>query len=179
MNHATFGTNRRGRALVAGSFLVGAGLLASCAPAPRAPGPAVAAGSGCVAPEVLPDGIWWGFIHSADGTVGFDLACLYSGEEAIAAAIEDGENPDNLGEVYIRNDQTRLRMLPARADISCTVFKYLGVGRPEGSTESVFATTTGNLNHLAERLVAHRLPVPATVRIVDGVVDVVIETYLA
>ena len=71
-------------------------------PAPLA-GSADAHGSGCVADTAapLPDGIWFGFVEAfTPPTITFDLACLWTGAAAEAAATADGAE---VFDSYIRN----------------------------------------------------------------------------
>ncbi|RLE25894.1 MAG: hypothetical protein DRJ50_02065, partial [Actinobacteria bacterium] len=79
--------------------------------APR-PGSDGAGGSGC-APGAgqLPDGVWFGYVSAKGGSsVDFDLACLYTGDVAIARGAEDGVEVDI--DYYIRNNNPALRTVP-------------------------------------------------------------------
>jgi hypothetical protein len=61
-------------------------------------------GSGCVVPDyvTLPDGVWFGFAEAVGGgAIDFDLACFFTGEAAVDAAAEDGEEAFDF---YIRNN---------------------------------------------------------------------------
>lgn len=164
----------RVRGLAAAAF-AGA-LVAGCAPAARAPGPARAEGSGCVAPTKLPDGIWYGFATASGGKISFDLACFYYGEESHLAQAEDGVSG---GDFYDRNQSTALRTLTPSGDFKCTVFKYLGVGAPEGQTHDFSETQTGSMSLLATRSAAlGGRPMPIVVLVVKGVVKAAIELYI-
>lgn len=125
MNSRTAPDSRRGRTLLRtlGGAVISV-LLAACVTSPP-PGPPVAVGSGCVAPSVLPDGIWFGFVHTAASSISFALACLYSGPDAASAAVEDGLAADDVGEVYIRNRKSTLRSVAVGTGFSGFVFKYL------------------------------------------------------
>lgn len=82
----------------------------------RAP---VAEGSGC-APGAgeLPDGRWYGLAESAEpGTISFDLACWYSGDDAAIAAAEDGKESPPPNDYYVRNDNTERRDVPVAEDV--------------------------------------------------------------
>lgn len=73
-----------------------------------------ATGSGCSpgTPDTLPDGVWFGFVADLTATeVEFDLACLYTGEEAYAR----GVHPDG-ADILVVNDSPALRRLPVGAD---------------------------------------------------------------
>jgi hypothetical protein len=81
------------------------------------PGSGRAHGSGCVVPGgsmTLPDGIWFGFAEAfAPGVITFDLACFWTGEAAIDAAAEDGEEAFDF---YIRNQNPTNREVPIAGD---------------------------------------------------------------
>ena len=89
-------------------------------PPTTAPSKAKADGSGC-APGAgdLPDGRWYGEVPAADGDgITFDLACWYSGEDAVTAAAEDGEESPPANDYYVRNDSATTRDVPVGADVS-------------------------------------------------------------
>jgi hypothetical protein len=75
------------------------------------PGSGDAHGSGCVAGGgELPDGVWFGFVETTStGSIGFDLACFFTGEAAVSAGAEDGET--DVFDFYIRNNSAQLRTL--------------------------------------------------------------------
>jgi hypothetical protein len=65
--------------------------------------------------------VWFGYVDSADSTsLDFDLACWFSGDGAILAAAEDGEESPPPNDYYIRNVNPQLRTIPvaATADVS-------------------------------------------------------------
>jgi hypothetical protein len=73
-------------------------------------------GSGCVVPagDVIPDGIWFGYVRTyAGGTIALDLACFFTGEASIAAKRADGVD-DEFDEEgwYIRNQNPRTYDVP-------------------------------------------------------------------
>jgi hypothetical protein len=71
--------------------------------------------SGAPAPATLADGRYFGFVESVDldsGTMGFDLACFYSGEEANEQAAQRGDEVPVPNDVYIVNDNTTIRDVP-------------------------------------------------------------------
>ena len=76
-----------------------------------------AANLGCTggpAPDSLPDGEYFGFIKSmntSDQTMAFDLACFYTGEEANEEAAARGDEVPVPNDVYIVNDNTKVRTL--------------------------------------------------------------------
>jgi len=73
----------------------------------------LASGSGCTPGDVeLPDGTWFGFVVDANADeLQFDLACWFSGEAAIAATAEDGEESPPPNDYYIRNLNPAVRTL--------------------------------------------------------------------
>jgi len=91
-----------------------------------------AGGSGC-APGAgpLPDGVWFGFVGAIGPTsVDFDLACLYTGDIAIARGAEDGVEVDI--DYYIRNNNPALRSVPVATggivyEIEATTIDFLTV----------------------------------------------------
>jgi hypothetical protein len=74
--------------------------------------------------QPIPDGTWFGFVtvgedESGAITVGVDLADMLSGEEARAAAVEDGqigEGEDLPNDFYIDNDEEVLELLHVSDD---------------------------------------------------------------
>lgn len=79
----------------------------------------LADGAGCSPPpgDDLPDGRWFGFVEDAEGgtvldNVAFDLACWFTGEAAVVAAAEDGEESPPPNDFHIRNANETLRRLP-------------------------------------------------------------------
>jgi len=70
---------------------------------------------GAPAPDTLPDGEYFGFVKSmntASQTMGFDLACFYTGDEANQQAAARGDEVPVPNDVYIVNDNTKVRTLP-------------------------------------------------------------------
>jgi hypothetical protein len=76
------------------------------------PGSDGAHGSGCVVEDdSLPDGVWFGFATTADGgAIDLDLACMWTGEAAVAAAAENGEEAASF--FYIRNRSPQTYTVP-------------------------------------------------------------------
>ncbi|MEA3511548.1 MAG: hypothetical protein U9R51_08950 [Actinomycetota bacterium] len=112
-----------------GPYVVGTPEL--CPGAPR-PGSGGAGGSGC-SPGAgpLPDGVWFGFVDAIGATtIDFDLACLYTGDSAIAKGAEDGVEVDI--DYYIRNNNPALRTVPVATtgavyEIEATTIDFLTV----------------------------------------------------
>jgi hypothetical protein len=83
----------------------------------------LADGSGCTPGTTtgLPDGEWFGYIQSAStGSVGFDLACWFTGAPAAQAAAEDGEESPPPNDYYVRNVNTTVRILTVAVDAGVT-----------------------------------------------------------
>ena len=80
----------------------------------------MAGGSGCTpGPGPLPDGTWFGYIRTtAPDSVGFDLACWFSGIGAIEAAAEDGEESPPPNDYYIRNLSSTTRTIGVLTDVT-------------------------------------------------------------
>jgi len=82
---------------------------------PPYPGSLDAHGSGCVVPggPLLPDGVWFGFAETlSSGTIGFDLACFYTGAIAVTKAAEDGVEAFDF---YVRNNNPNIYPVPIAA----------------------------------------------------------------
>jgi hypothetical protein len=107
-------------------------------------------GSGCTpGPGALPDGRWYGLVDSYDAQgIAFDLACWFSGEAAIAASAEDGEESPPPNDYYVRNENTQLRDLPV--DPATPVLWYLG-GDPNDFEEGVFSDWIEHLDTMSFR----------------------------
>jgi hypothetical protein len=94
----------------------------STAPAGTAPGDGVL-GSGCSpgAGTTLPEGEWFGFVQSASASgIEFDLACFLTGQAAVDAAAEDGEESPPPNDYYIRNDNPLIRSLDVSSEAEVT-----------------------------------------------------------
>jgi hypothetical protein len=66
------------------------------------------------APDTLPDGEYFGFIKGMDTsarTMSFDLACFFTGDEANRIAASRGDEVPVPNDVYIVNDNTKVRTL--------------------------------------------------------------------
>lgn len=78
--------------------------------------------SGCIPPPgSLSDGRWFGYVTGADATsVSFDLACWFSGQAAIEAAAEDGEESPPPNDYHVRNAVDRIRTVGVAAGTRVT-----------------------------------------------------------
>ena len=100
-----------------------------------------AGGSGCTpaTSDGLPDGLWFGFVDTAeDGRMSFDLACWFTGPAAVVAAAEDGEESPPPNDYHIRNANDLVRDL---AVASTTEVEWLpSTGDPATATTVPYAT---------------------------------------
>ena len=98
----------------------------------------LADGSGCTpGTDDLPDGVWYGYVdtHSEDG-IAFDLACWFSGDAAVIASAEDGEESPPPNDYYVRNENPALRDLEVAAD---TPVRWYLSGDPNEYVDGTFA----------------------------------------
>lgn len=91
-------------------------------------------GSGCTPGEgELPDGEWYGEIDSVSADeIEFDLACWFTGDAAVDAAAEDGQESPPPNDYYVRNQNTTLRTVPVGDDVM--VVWYPQIGDPTSET---------------------------------------------
>jgi hypothetical protein len=71
--------------------------------------------SGTPAPATLADGTYFGFVESIDtgsDAMAFDLACIYTGDEANEQAAQRGDEVPVPNDVYIVNDNPATRDVP-------------------------------------------------------------------
>lgn len=100
--------------------------------------PADPDGSGCTpGPGGLPDGNWYGVVLTTTAAeVEFDLACWFTGDDAVRAAAEDGaEAPPN--DYYVRNENDLVRTVPVGDDAEVTW--YPDFGDPSTETTTSYA----------------------------------------
>lgn len=77
-------------------------------------------GSGCSPGDAasLPEGEWFGFVEATSATgIEFDLACWFTGQAAIDASAEDGEESPPPNDYYVRNENTLTRSLPVSPEV--------------------------------------------------------------
>ncbi len=89
----------------------------------------LAEGSGCTpgTPDDLPDGTWFGYAVSAtDTTMDFDLACWFSGDAAVLAAAEDGDESPPPNDYHIRNANPAVRTLDVSPDVEVEWMAFWG-----------------------------------------------------
>lgn len=113
------------------AFIVAVVLLAAgcgCSPAPVRPR---AEGSGCSGlTNTLPAGTWYGDVKRSSTTqkLSFDVVCLFFGPNATAAALEDGMDPNDTHEVYVRNQSAKVRSVPVCSGAKAFAPRYLDPG---------------------------------------------------
>lgn len=93
-------------------------------------------GSGCdPGTQDLPDGDWYGGVRefNEDGFT-FDLACLFTGEAAIAAAAADGAEPPP-NDYYVRNENEQVREIVVPPD---TPVSWFTSGDPASETPGTY-----------------------------------------
>lgn len=97
-------------------------------PTTKPPTKAVADGGGCT-PGVgaLTDGRWFGFVTQAMvDAIDFDLACWFSGDNAVKAAAEDGQESPPPNDYYIRNTNPEQRTVKSGDYTSVTWYRSSG-----------------------------------------------------
>lgn len=95
----------------------------------------LASGSGCTpGSDQLPEGEWYGlWVALEEDVVEFDLACWFTGEAAVIASAEDGEESPPPNDYYVRNESDQVRFVPVTSDVP--VVWYPDPGDP--TTEAV------------------------------------------
>jgi len=104
------------------------------APSTTSPVDEGAEGSGCTPGEGdLADGEWYGEAASVSANeIEFDLACWFTGDAAIRAAAEDGEESPPPNDYYVRNVNTTLRTILVGDEVM--VVWYPEIGDPASET---------------------------------------------
>ena len=71
----------------------------------------------------MPDGEWYGLVVSrSDDSLEFDLACWFTGDGAVLAAAEDGEESPPPNDYYVRNANPETRDVPVGSDIEVVFY---------------------------------------------------------
>jgi len=101
-------------------------------------------------PEVLPDGVWFGYLADVDlgrRVLVFDLAQWFIGDDAEAAAREDGAVADDesvSNDYYVRNTTTATPEVPFAEGVAVTVARCPGsCGQFVGDVEGLAASFDG------------------------------------
>jgi hypothetical protein len=92
----------------------------------------LAEGSGCTPGDgPLADGEWFGFVTSrSESLLAFDLACWFSGDAAIQASAEDGEESPPPNDYYVRNTNPATREVAVGDVVEVTFY-------PDGDPNNV------------------------------------------
>lgn len=93
-----------------------------------------AEGSGCTPGDgPLPDGDWYGLVTSRrNDSLDFDLACWFTGDAAVQASAEDGEESPPPNDYYVRNSNPDTREVPIGESVEVAFFPD---GDPTNVTE--------------------------------------------
>jgi hypothetical protein len=140
-------------------------------------------GCGTPAPTILPEGTYFGYVLSIDtasGALAFDLACFYTGEEANEQAAQRGDEVPVPNDVYIVNDNTKIRNLTVDPSLELVVLDWNSCCEPKpGADLEDFASALGNddFSEIGGRSYAGSLS-PYWVTIEDGVVSRIEEQFL-
>jgi len=95
-------------------------------------------GSGCSPGEAatLPEGEWFGFVTATSASgIEFDLACWFTGQAAVEAAAEDGEESPPPNDYYVRNDNPQIRSLTVSPEAGVV---WYPTGDPTGEAQVTF-----------------------------------------
>jgi hypothetical protein len=104
-------------------------------------------GSGCTpgTDGTLPEGHWFGFVVStAADSLEFDLACWFSGQAAIDASAEDGEESPPPNDYYVRNENELTRTVVVWSDADVLFYP---TGDPTSETHGSFDNWTDAIAH--------------------------------
>ena len=97
-----------------------------------------ASGSGCSPGDAatLPEGEWFGLVVATSaGAIEFDLACWFTGDAAIDAAAEDGEESPPPNDYYMRNENPQSRSLEVSSEAGAV---WYPTGDPTMEVEGTF-----------------------------------------
>ncbi|MGB8362206.1 MAG: hypothetical protein WCE80_12490 [Acidimicrobiia bacterium] len=111
----------------------------------------LAEGSGCTpGTDELPDGLWFGIVDSYDSSgMAFDLACWFSGDAAVMASAEDGQESPPPNDYYVRNQNPKLRHLDVASD---TPVRWYLSGDPNEYEDGTFTDWVTFLDTVPFRL---------------------------
>lgn len=129
-------------------------------------------GSGCTPGDgaSLPEGEWFGFVEATSATgIEFDLACWFTGQAAIEASAEDGEESPPPNDYYIRNENTLTRSLPVSPEVP--VVWYPEGGDPTSESMVDFETW-------AEAVVGRGFMFGVWLDVIDGEVHEIREQWV-
>ena len=157
---------------------------------PSATGPSGTTGSvvangcsGAMAPTILPDDTYFGYVERLDtvsGALAFDLACFYTGEEANRQAAARGDEVPVPNDVYIVNGNTTIRNLTVDPSVKLKLIDWNRCCDPTpGADLDDFASALGNEDfvEIGGRSYAGSLS-PYWVTIEGGIVTRIEEQFL-
>lgn len=130
------------------------------------------AGSGCSPGDAvsLPEGEWYGFIEATSATgIEFDLACWFTGQAAIDASAEDGEESPPPNDYYVRNENTMTRSLPVSPQVPVVWY-------PEGGDPTT--ETVVDFEAWAEAVVGRGFMFGVWLDVIDGEVHEIREQWV-
>ena len=129
-------------------------------------------GSGCSPGDAasLPEGEWFGFVGatSANG-IEFDLACWFTGQAAIDASAEDGEESPPPNDYYVRNESTMTRSLSVSPEVPVVWY-------PEGGDPTT--ETVDDFEVWAEAVVGRGFMFGVWLDVIDGEVHQIREQWV-
>ena len=129
-------------------------------------------GSGCNPGDAasLPEGEWFGFVEATSATgIEFDLACWFTGQAAIDASAEDGEESPPPNDYYVRNESTLTRSLPVSPDVPVVWY-------PEGGDPTTEAMV--DFEAWAEAVVGRGFMFGVWLDVIDGEVHEIREQWV-
>jgi hypothetical protein len=130
----------------------------------------LAEGSGCTpGAGDLPDGDWFGFVTDrGEGSIEFDLACWFTGDAAILASAEDGEESPPPNDYYVRNVNAETRSVPLGAEVEVVFY-------PDGDPNHETTVAYADWSALVEER-GYELGVWLEIR--DGVIAAIAEKWV-
>ena len=129
-------------------------------------------GSGCSPGDAasLPEGEWFGFVEATSATgIEFDLACWFTGQAAVDASAEDGEESPPPNDYYVRNESTLTRSLPVSPEVPVVWY-------PEGGDPTT--ETVVDFEAWAEAVVGRGFMFGVWLDVIDGEVHEIREQWV-
>lgn len=129
-------------------------------------------GSGCSPGDAasLPEGEWFGFVETTSATgIEFDLACWFTGQAAVDASAEDGEESPPPNDYYVRNESTLTRSLPVSPEVPVVWY-------PDGGDPT--AETVVDFEAWAEAVVGRGFMFGVWLDVIDGEVHEIREQWV-
>ncbi|HEY6628176.1 MAG TPA: hypothetical protein VI193_04260 [Acidimicrobiia bacterium] len=129
-----------------------------------------AEGSGCTPGEgPLPDGDWYGLVTSrGNDALDFDLACWFTGDAAVQASAEDGEESPPPNDYYVRNSNPDTREVVVGENIEVAFF-------PDGDPTNV---TEIDYDDWADMVATRGFELGVWLKVEDGVISEISEMWV-